>query len=167
MVSSIPEASQNSIGAFSDQQTAEQALQALQEAGFARERIALVAETPPVTSTEAKKSGIRGAIAGALSGGLAGLVLSLTKASLDTGVPAVNPFRNSLGLFLAGSFVGAIGMGIIGAMTGVNVRQANNGTEVTALIPGFVLFAKDLQPEELQRAREIVQRFGSDFQAIK
>ncbi len=156
------EPNQYSIATFPNRQLAEQALRALQDAGFTSDRVSLVTQTPPVKATEAKKSGIRGAIAGALGGGLAGLILSLTKIDLVGGIPAVDPVRNSMGLFLAGSFVGAIGMGIIGAMTGVNVREEKSGTEAGALLPIFVLFARDLQPDELNRAKAISQRYTTE-----
>jgi hypothetical protein len=154
------EPTQKRIGEFPDQAAAENALNALQEAGFSKERISIVPKTPPVPATEAKRSGVRGAIAGALCGGLAGLTLSLMKIGAAGGIPQVDPLRNMLGLFLAGSLIGAVGMGLIGAMTGVNVRKDGVGAEASALIPNFVLFAKDLLPDELSQAKEIVQRSG-------
>ncbi len=155
------EPTQHPIGLFSDLKMAESTLNALQEAGFASERIALVPQTPPIPATEAKKSGSRGAIAGAVGGGLAGLTLSLTKIMAVGGIPDVTPARNMIGMMLAGSLVGAVGMGLIAAMNGVNVRREKDGADAAGLIQDFVLFARDLQPDELKRAREIAQQCGS------
>ena len=158
----VIEPTQHPIAAFSDQKAAETALQALQQAGFLPERVALVPQTPPVPATAAKRSGSRGAIAGAVGGALAGLMLSLIKTNIVGGMPNVLPINNMIGMALVGSLIGAVGMGLIAAMMGVNVRSDGNQAEASGLRQDFVLFAKDLQPDELAQARAIAQQHGGD-----
>lgn len=158
------EPNQHRLGEFSEQRAAEIALKALQEAGFSSERVSLLTKTPTIPATEAKNSGVKGAIVGALTGGLAGLVLNMAKVSAVGGIPDVDPFRNAIGMVLAGSFIGAASIGVIAAMTGVNVRRGKDedGVEAAALIPNFVIFAKDLQPDEVSQAKAIVRQNGGE-----
>ena len=73
-----------------------------------------------------------------------------------------DPIRNLVGMVLAGSLVGAAGFGLMEAMTGVNVMK--EGDDISALTPNFLVFVKDLQPEEVTQAKRILIEHGSQIQ---
>ncbi len=58
--------------------------------------------------------------------------------------------------------MGAVGFGLMEAMTGVNVMK--DGDEISALTPNFLVFVKDLQPEEITKAKRILIQHGSQIQ---
>ena len=149
------------IGAFSDQQAAEKALVTLEHSGFPAENFSLALQTPPVTATKAAKNGGKGAIAGALCGAIVGFILSYARTNFAETVTSDDPIRNLIGMILAGSLVGAAGFGSIAAMTGVNVMKDSD--EVSALTPSFLVFVKDLQTEEVTKAKEILAQYGSQI----
>lgn len=64
---------------------------------------------------------------------------------------------NVVGIALAGSLVGAAGLGLIAAITGVNVRREGTPAAVT---PDFLLLAKGLSAERLVQAQEAFQQKG-------
>jgi hypothetical protein len=142
---------------FNNQESAQQALQVLSGAGFASEKFSIVAQDPTIPETEAKQSGAQGAIAGSLFGAFIGLFLSYIK---DTGVnqaPTVDPISNTLGMVLAGSLVGAAGIGLMAAITGGNVRRKGGKTEAVVAQPDFFLLAKDLPDEDIVRIKTMLQ----------
>ncbi|MBI4780624.1 MAG: hypothetical protein HY785_04810 [Oscillatoriophycideae cyanobacterium NC_groundwater_1537_Pr4_S-0.65um_50_18] len=149
---------QSIVFSFSEQQVAEDALQALQTAGFTQEQLQLNSQTPPVPQTEAKKSGGKGAIVGALAGGLIGLIFGYAKVNLAE-TANVGLLGDSLGMVLAGSLVGAAAMSIIAAMSGVNVIRDQVGTETSALTPIFLVSVNASQPEEIAKAQSILEQY--------
>lgn len=151
------------IGAFADQQTAEKALNALQESGLPAENFSLALQTLPVTETEAGKNAGKGAIAGALCGAIVGLILSYARTNFSQTISSDSPVRNMIGMVLAGSLVGAAGFGLMAAITGVNVVK-QDGTESSALEPSFLVFAKDLQAADIIKAKKILIQNGSQIQ---
>lgn len=66
-------------------------------------------------------------------------------------------------MILAGSLVGAAGLGAMAAITGVNVAK-QDGAEISALTPSFLVFVKDLQPEQVTKAKRILIQHGSQIQ---
>ena len=157
----ITESSPVIIGAFSDQQAAEKALVTLEHSGFPAENFSLALQTPPVTATKAAKNGGKGAIAGALCGAIVGFILGYARTNLAETASSDDPIRNLIGMILAGSLVGAAGFGLMAAMTGVNVMKDSD--EVSALTPSFLVFVKDLQTEEVTKAKEILAQYGSQI----
>ncbi|MCY7393199.1 MAG: hypothetical protein LH647_17405 [Leptolyngbyaceae cyanobacterium CAN_BIN12] len=149
------------IGTFSDQQAAEKALVTLEHSGFPAENFSLALQTPPVTATKAAKNGGKGAIAGALCGAIVGFILGYARTNLAETASSDDPIRNLIGMILAGSLVGAAGFGLMAAMTGVNVMKDSD--EVSALTPSFLVFVKDLQTEEVTKAKEILAQYGSQI----
>ncbi|MBM0742026.1 hypothetical protein JOY44_10410 [Phormidium sp. CLA17] len=152
----------NIVGAFGDQKIAEKALEALEHSGFPGEQFSLALQTPPVTETKAGKNAGKGAIAGALCGAMIGFILSYAKTNFAETVTSDSPIRNLVGLVLIGSLIGAAAFGLMEAMTGVNVVKESD--EISALTPSFLVFAKDLQPEEVAKAKKILMEHGSQIQ---
>ena len=153
---------QSIAATFSEQQVAEKAISALQKAGFPQENLVLNPQTPPISQTEAQTSGGKGAIVGTVAGGLVGLIFSYAKVYLVEG--SVNPVSDTIGIVLAGSLVGAIGMSIVAAMSGVNVLKDQVGTETSALDPIFLVSVTVSQPDDLTKAKEILEQYGSQIQ---
>lgn len=156
------ESDPNIIGAFADQQLAEDALTVLQQSGFLSENFFSTVQTPPVTETKAGENAGKGAIAGALCGAIIGFILSYAKTNFAENANSDDPVRNLVGMILAGSLVGAAGFGLMAAMTGVNVMK--EGDDISALTPNFLVFGKDLQPEEVTKAKRILIQHGSQIQ---
>jgi hypothetical protein len=158
-MTSVVKPDERLVGRFSDRETAEAAMRVLQAAGFTRDQFSLVAESPTIPETKAKESGIKGAIVGALFGALVGLTLSYLKLNVVGGAMDVDATTNLVGMSLAGSLVGAAGLGLIAAMTGVNVRQDKADT-AAATAPDFLLLAKELSAEQLTQAQATLQQKG-------
>ncbi|HEY9628030.1 MAG TPA: hypothetical protein V6C84_12060 [Coleofasciculaceae cyanobacterium] len=159
--SDLNQSYQSIVVSFSEKQVAEKALQALQTAGFTQDQLQLNSQNPPVPQTEAKKSGGKGAIVGALAGGLVGLIFGYAKVSLAE-TANVSLLGDSLGMVLAGSLVGAAGMSIIAAMSGVNVIKDQAGTETSALTPIFSVSVNASQPEDVAKAQSILEQYNSN-----
>jgi hypothetical protein len=70
----------------------------------------------------------------------------------------VHPMTNLIGMTLAGSLVGAAALGLIAAMSGVNVRQDKPGAQAAATTPDFLLLATGLSPEELTQVQQTLQQ---------
>ncbi|MEX0270631.1 hypothetical protein AB3R30_15925 [Leptolyngbyaceae cyanobacterium UHCC 1019] len=151
------------IGAFADQQIAEKALNALQESGLPAENFSLALQTPPVSATKAGKNAEKGAIAGALCGAIVGFILSYGRTNFAQTISSDSSIRNMIGMILAGSLVGAAGLGVMAAITGVNVMK-QDGAEISALEPNFLVFVKDLQSEDIVKAKRILIQNGSQIQ---
>lgn len=152
----------NIVGAFVDQQVAEKAIVALEHLGLSGDHFSLALQTPPVTETKAAKNAGKGAIAGALCGAIIGFILSYARTNFAETVSSDDPIRNLVGMILAGSLVGAAAFGLMEAMTGVNVMK--EGDDISALKPNFLVFVKDLQPEEVTQAKRILIEHGSQIQ---
>ncbi len=161
-MTSVVKPDEGLIGRFPDREAAETAVTVLQQAGFARERFALMAQPPTIPETKAKDSGVKGAIVGSLLGALVGLTMSYLKLNVVGGTMDVDAITNLVGMSLAGSLVGSAALGVIAAMSGVNVRQDQSGTEPAATTPDFLLLAKGLSAEQLTQAQETLQQAGID-----
>ncbi len=159
-MTSVVKPNEGLVGRFSDQDAAEAAITVLQAAGFARDRFSLITQSPTISETKAKDSGVKGAIVGALSGALVGLTVSYLKLNVVGGLMDVDAITNLVGMTLAGSLVGAAGLGLLAAMTGVNVRQDKPDTETAAEAPDFLLLARGLSAEQLTQAQDALQRAG-------
>lgn len=157
-MTSVVKPDEGLVGRFANREAAEAAMDVLQEAGFAREQFSLITQSPTVPETKAKESGAKGAIVGSLFGALVGLTLSYLKLNVVGGLMDVDAMTNLVGMALAGSLVGAAGLGLVAAMTGVNVRQ-DTGAE-TATAPDFLLLAKGLSAEQLTQVQQALQQAG-------
>lgn len=154
---------QTPIGLFSDLTSAQSAFKALQEAGFAANRLSLVPQAldpdPAVKDTEAANSAKGGVVAGAVFGALIGLLLGFMSIS-TFGVGAPDPTKHLIGMVLAGSAVGTAAGGVLGALVGSNVHKGLTEPADSNMKQNYLILATGTQ-EELAEAQTILQQHGS------
>lgn len=151
------------IGTLPDQQAAERALDVLQKAGFQRTQMEVLPQSPKISETKSWESAIQAATIGALTGAVVGLGTSYMKILVANDPSVINPLSNIIAMVLISSLMGGAALGLIGAMTGSNLRKRSNGeVEAVSLAPKFLVLAKNMHPEETQRAKEILQQQGAE-----
>jgi hypothetical protein len=113
---------------FDDRDDAEDAVNALKDAGFRPEDISIVARDRSEaatmardTGTEAGEGAATGAVAGGILGGLTGWLVGIGALA----IPGVGPIvaAGPLAAALTGAAVGAAGGGLIGALTGAGIPE--------------------------------------------
>lgn len=158
----IAQSHQFPIKKFTDVQQGASALNALQDAGFSPDRLALVPEamnsTPQLAQTEAANNAGKGAIAGTVLGALAGFLLAAL-GQQDSASPAIASFPEILSFALLASGVGAAGGALIAAITGSSVNQRT--VEPTGDSQSFLLVVDNTTQEEIQKAQEILQQMDA------
>jgi hypothetical protein len=116
------------VGVFDERDDAQDAINALKDAGFRAEDIGIVArdrDTAGVmaedTGAEAGTAAVGGALAGGALGGLAGWLVGIGALA----IPGVGPIvaAGPLAAALTGAAIGAAGGGLIGALTGAGVPE--------------------------------------------
>lgn len=116
------------VAVFDDRDDAQDAINALRDAGFAAEDISVVARDRDTagalaeeTGTEAGAGAATGALAGGLLGGVAGWLVGIGALA----IPGVGPIvaAGPIAAALGGAAIGAAGGGIIGALTGAGVPE--------------------------------------------
>ena len=149
------------VGVFEDRIRAEEAVEALHDAGFAHDKIgyALRDAVPGgmITDADGAKDS-KGAVAGAVTGGVVGGVLA---AAISLLIPGVGPVvaGGILASFFGGAIAGTAVGGILGAMTGLGIsedearfyeKEFHEGKAIVAVKPGA----------RLADAADILVRFG-------
>jgi hypothetical protein len=151
------------VGVFDDRIAAEEAVDALQAAGFAHDRIGYALRGADdvaggmITDATGTKDA-KGAMAGALTGGVVGGVLA---AGISLLIPGVGPVLAGgiLASFFGGAIAGTAVGGILGAMQGLGIsedearyyeNQFHEGRAIVAVKPGA----------RLADAAEILARHG-------
>src|SRR5688572_28239511 len=152
------------VGVFDDRIAAEEAVNALQEAGFAHDKVGYAIRGADevaggmIVDAVGTKDG-KGAVAGAVTGGMVGGVLA---AAVSLLLPGVGPVVASgvLASFFGGTIAGTAVGGILGAMTGLGVseeearfyeKQFHEGRAIVAVKPGA----------RLADAADVLVRFGA------
>ena len=116
------------LGVFDDRDDAQDAINALRDAGFDPSQISVLARDRNTanglaedTGSEAGTGAATGAIAGGLLGGVAGWLIGIGALA----IPGVGPIiaAGPLAAALGGAAIGAAGGGIIGALTGAGVPE--------------------------------------------
>ncbi len=115
------------VAVFQERDAAENAVDALHQAGFAPDKIGFVIRGREevaggmITDTEGTKDA-KGALAGAVTGGVVGGMLAAAAAFL---IPGVGPVLAGgiLASFFGGAIAGTAVGGILGAMTGLGVSE--------------------------------------------
>lgn len=116
------------VAVFDEREDAEDAINALKEAGFRPGTIGIVARSRDEagvlaqdTGTETAAGAASGAVAGGILGGLAGWLVGIGALA----VPGVGPLiaAGPLAAALGGAAIGAAGGSLIGALTGAGVPE--------------------------------------------
>src|SRR5688500_93593 len=147
------------VAVFHDRDDAQDAINALRDAGFMADDISILARDRDVsgkladdTGTEAGAGAATGALAGGLLGGAAGWLVGIGALA----IPGVGPIiaAGPLAAALGGAALGAAGGGLIGALTGAGVpedeakwydeRVRSGGILVTVVAGGRHSEARDI-----------------------
>jgi hypothetical protein len=137
------------VGVFEDRLRAEEAVDALHQAGFAHDKIGYALRGSDavaggmITDADGAKDA-KGAVAGAVTGGMVGGVLA---AGISLLIPGVGPLvaGGILASFFGGAIAGTAVGGILGAMTGLGIsedearhyeRAFHEGKAIVAVKPG-------------------------------
>ncbi|MFN8636854.1 MAG: general stress protein [Chloroflexota bacterium] len=116
------------VAVFEDRDDAQDAINALRDAGFMADDISILARDRDTagrlaedTGTEAATGAATGALAGGLLGGVAGWLVGIGALA----IPGVGPIiaAGPLAAALGGAAIGAAGGGIIGALTGAGIPE--------------------------------------------
>ena len=116
------------VAVFEDRDDAQDAINALRDAGFAADDISILARDRDTagrlaedTGTEVATGAATGALAGGLLGGVAGWLVGIGALA----IPGVGPIiaAGPIAAALGGAAIGATGGGIIGALTGMGVPE--------------------------------------------
>src|SRR3954451_3813338 len=116
------------VAVFDDRSDAQDAINALRDAGFMEDDISIRARDRDTAGRLAEDTGAEvaaGAATGALAGGLLGGVAGWLIGIGALAIPGVGPIiaAGPLAAALGGAALGATGGGIIGALTGVGVPE--------------------------------------------
>jgi hypothetical protein len=116
------------VAVFDDRDDAQDAIQALRDAGFGADNISFMARDRDTagrladeTGTEMAAGAATGALAGGLLGGVAGWLVGIGALA----IPGVGPIiaAGPIAAALGGAALGAAGGGVIGALTGAGVPE--------------------------------------------
>ena len=167
-----PQTNEVVVAVFVDQDTAEQAIAELRQAGLPEDDIVVLPgkEASELTPSHSTVRPAQGAFEGALSGGIVGAALGLLGALLLPGV-APEVAGGLVGVLLAGGLLGAVAGGLIGALVTFATGQAESdehqpGTLVTVLTDGRSMDARTilglLWKKKERRNRPSFDYFGPD-----
>jgi len=155
-------------GVFTEHHDAEQALNALKDAGFSPDQVSVVAKDTRETEAMVERSDMGGAeTAGAGTGALLGGVLGGAAGWLigigALAIPGIGPIvaAGALATTLGGAAVGAVAGGLIGALVGAGIPEEDARTYETHVKEGRILItAQATTSTQAQAARDAFDRFG-------
>ncbi len=151
------------VGVFDDRAAAEQAVNALEEAGFRGGEIGFVirgsdaVQGGMMTDAQGAKDRV-GAVAGALTGGMVGGMMA---AAIAVMLPGVGPVLAGgvLASFFGGAVAGTAVGGILGALTGLGMSEEEARFYEKAFTSGRALVAVKAGFRRAEATR-ILQRLG-------
>jgi uncharacterized protein (TIGR02271 family) len=151
------------VGIFDDTARAEEAVQALRDAGFRRDQINLIvrdrSKARKRTKNDATETHVEeGALTGVVAGGIAGSVLGALATVALPGVGVLIATTMAAGL-LGGAATGAAAGGLIGALIGLGIPEEEARTYAKEIRAGrTIITVRSSRPEE---AREVLRRHGA------
>ena len=162
-------------GLFNDREQARQAVNDLKNAGFSDDQIGiaardrndqneLIADTGTHGTTEAAT---KGAVGGGILGGLVGLLVGLGALAIPGIGPVVaggvlaHTFGIAAGTTIAGAGIGAVGGGILGALTHLGIPEHEARHFETGFNQGGTLVTVTAGPRSAE-AIDILERDGGD-----
>ena len=152
------------VGVFPTRADAEQALDALRDAGFAGEDVSLLAQNPDesvVPDRDRDTTASSGATAGAFAGGLTGAFAGWLIGGASPLIPGVGPFvaAGAIASALTGAALGA-GIGAVGgALTGLGIPEEEARWYEQQVQGGSTLVTVDAA-ERAGEAEQILRRHG-------
>ncbi|HXV99390.1 MAG TPA: hypothetical protein VEC93_13285, partial [Anaerolineae bacterium] len=163
----------NVAGLFESEATADQAINALQEAGFSKNNFSLVARqnriVQRVDQAEDQEQGMiqadskLGTAGGAAIGGIAGLLFGVAALAIPGIGPivAAGSIATALGTATVAAGMGAVAGGLLGAITslGISVEEANMYAE--GVKRGGILLVVEADEAHAPIASQIMQQAGA------
>jgi len=151
------------VGIFEDRLKAEDAVDALEQAGFQHDRIGYVIRGHDavaggmITDASGTKDG-KGAIAGMVTGGMVGGLLA---AAIAVVIPGVGPAvaGGILASFFGGAIAGTAVGGIVGALSGLGMSEEEAEFYDHHFRSGKAIVAVKAGPRATEAA-ELLRRFG-------
>ena len=146
------------VGVFADQARAEQAIQALEHAGFTDKQIGFIRpgeKTPGETRTDTGTKVAAGVGSGGIVGGLIGAAAALV-------IPGLGPAiaGGILAATLGGAAIGAVAGGLIGALTNLGVPEEDARYYQSELQAGRTLVIVKADHRQ-QEASNILHQYGA------
>ena len=152
------------IGIFSQIEEAETAVDEFKEAGFAENKIGIMARgylvkdhlhDEPTTAEVVEKAGI-GVAVGAAAGGLLGLLA----AGVSISLPVLGPVlaAGSLVPILSGATAGAVYGGLLGVFLGLDVPEEEAQFYVDQIAEGAVMVVVNVEDEEAAEAWTLMRQ---------
>ena len=164
--------SQMALGLFPTVEEAEAAVQSLEQSGFERRQIDVLAHEEAVKSLiedprpdTTKESATAGAVGGGAVGGLLGLIAGASTA-LVMGVGTVltgGALAAALGIAAAGAGIGASYGGLLGALMGWGVSEGDIQHVIEGVRDGSILVAVETERERNDEALEIMRAAGASY----
>lgn len=160
------------VGLFANLEDADQALHRLNEAGFKKDQISVLARDTAIatdagdepTAGEVAGSAGKGAMAGGVVGGVLG-VLAGVGAVLIPGLGAAfvaGSLATTLGLAAGGAGVGAAVGGILGAMLELSISEEDAEIYAEAVKRGHILVAVQAAGEDVTLAERIMANANAE-----
>lgn len=162
------------IGVFTNQDSAEIAINELKTNGFSPDEISILmknknsgSEVEENTGTKVVGGAVSGATTGAVIGGLAGLLASIA-------IPGIGaffiggPIAAALGLtgaaasVASGATTGAVAGGLLGALTGLGLSEDEARIYEDRITRGDILVAVPLRDEDQLDVEEIFRANGAE-----
>lgn len=163
------------VALFPEREAAENAIRALQDAGFSRESIGVATRDRSPEGRlldDGESKAAEGAATGALSGGVLGGVLGLLVGVGALAIPGVGPviaggaLASALGIAggtaVAGAGIGAATGGLLGALVGMGIPDVEARHFERGVREGGTLVTLEAAGRETE-ARTILRRFGGDL----
>lgn len=149
------------VGMFEYSRDADRVIDELMTKGFTRNQIAVVARKEVF-----KQGGLDigagaevGAITGATTGGIAGLLIGLGALAIPgLQIVAAGEFLVWVGAMVLGLAAGAIGGGLVGALAGFGITEAQAQRYSEGVSAGHILLTVQATPEQAEIAADIMRR---------
>lgn len=158
------------IGLFKDHEEADAALASLEEVGFTRDEIGLLAQreaVEEVLDSDREEAAVESAGAGVLGGSALGGLIGLLAGASAIVVPGIGPamaagaWASVAGTTAAGAGIGAAYGGLVGALIGFGVAEEQTHLYVESVQQGNILMIVQPKGDHLTRAEEIMQEHGA------
>lgn len=167
------------LGAFSDTQNANAAVDAVKEAGYSDNQISVITRDENVkhempVSANRGDSAMQGAATGAATGGVVGAIAGLLTGVGAIAIPGIGgllvggPLAAALGLTgaaattLTGAATGAVGGGLVGGLIGLGLPQEDAHTYERIIKDNGVIVGVDAQDGDEKNVAMILSDNGAE-----